>query len=46
VSCDGATKATFEKIRRPAKWEPFLKKLELIQERKKARGSHFPPSCR
>ena len=42
VSCDGATKATFERVRTPAKWEPFLKKLDLIQERKKARGSIFP----
>src|SRR5262245_15466761 len=42
VSCDGATKETFERIRKPAKWEPFLRRLDLIQERKKARGSHFP----
>lgn len=42
VSCDGATKETFERVRTPAKWEPFLKKLDLIQERKKARGSIFP----
>lgn len=42
VSCDGATKETFEKIRKPAKWEPFLRRLDLIVERKRARGSHLP----
>jgi radical SAM protein with 4Fe4S-binding SPASM domain len=42
ISCDGATKETFEKIRRPAKWEPFLKKFDLIKERKAARGSALP----
>jgi radical SAM protein with 4Fe4S-binding SPASM domain len=42
ISCDGATKETFEKIRRPAKWEPFVKKFELIAERKQAHGSRLP----
>ncbi|MBL8748525.1 MAG: radical SAM protein [Planctomycetes bacterium] len=42
VSCDGITKETFEKIRRPAKWEPFLRRFDIINERKKARGSAKP----
>ncbi|GAB4139327.1 MAG: hypothetical protein Fur0037_05550 [Planctomycetota bacterium] len=42
ISCDGATKETFEKIRRPARWEPFLRRFDLINERKKARGSKTP----
>ena len=42
VSCDGITKETFEKIRRPAKWEPFLRRFEVINESKKRRGSATP----
>jgi radical SAM protein with 4Fe4S-binding SPASM domain len=42
ISCDGATKETFEKIRRPAKWEPFLRRFDLINARKQARGSKLP----
>ncbi len=42
VSCDGATKETFEKIRKPAKWEPFLRRFDLIDARKKHRGSELP----
>src|SRR5262245_26873197 len=42
VSCDGITKETFEKIRRPAKWEPFLRRFEVINESKQRRGSATP----
>jgi len=42
VSCDGATKETFEKIRKPAKWEPFLRRFDLINERKKLHASVLP----
>jgi radical SAM protein with 4Fe4S-binding SPASM domain len=42
VSCDGGTKETFEKIRKPAKWEVFLKRFDLIRARKLARGSKTP----
>ena len=42
VSCDGITKETFEKIRQPAKWEPFLRRFEVINESKKRRGSATP----
>ena len=42
VSCDGATKETFEKIRKPAKWEPFLRRFDIIAARKKTRGSNLP----
>jgi radical SAM protein with 4Fe4S-binding SPASM domain len=42
ISSDGATKETFEKIRRPAKWEPFLRRFDLINARKQARGSRLP----
>ena len=42
VSCDGATKETFEKIRKPAKWEPFLRRFDLINERKKFHASVLP----
>lgn len=42
VSCDGGTKETFEKIRKPAKWEPFLRRFDLINERKKFHNSAFP----
>lgn len=42
ISCDGATKETFEKIRTPAKWEPFLRRFDLINARKQARGSKLP----
>jgi len=42
VSCDGISKETFEKIRRPAKWEPFLRRFDIINERKKTRGSAKP----
>ena len=42
VSCDGVTKETFEKIRKPGKWEPFLRRFDIINECKKARGSEKP----
>ncbi len=42
VSCDAATKETFEKIRKPGKWEPFLRRFDIIDARKKARGSELP----
>ncbi len=42
VSVDGATKETFERIRRPAKWETFLRKLELIARVKEETGSDLP----
>ena len=42
VSCDGITKETFEKIRKPAKWEPFLRRFDIINECKKAHGSEKP----
>lgn len=42
VSCDGVTKETFEKIRKPGKWEPFLRRFDIINERKKFRGSALP----
>jgi len=42
VSCDGGTKETFEKIRRPAKWDVFLRRLDLVNERKRVRGTHLP----
>jgi len=42
VSCDGATKDTFERVRTPAKWDVFLKKLELIQRVKRDSGSPYP----
>jgi radical SAM protein with 4Fe4S-binding SPASM domain len=42
ISCDSVDKATFERIRTPAKWESFLKKFDLINEVKKDRGSKFP----
>ena len=42
VSCDAGTKETFEKIRKPGKWEPFLRRFDIIAARKKARGSELP----
>lgn len=42
VSCDSPEKETWEQIRRPGKWDVFVKKLDLINARKQARGSHFP----
>lgn len=42
ISSDGASKETFEKIRKPAKWEPFLRRFDLINARKQARGSKLP----
>ncbi len=42
VSCDAATKETFEKIRKPGKLEPFLRRFDIIAARKKARGSELP----
>lgn len=42
VSCDGATKETFEKIRKPGKWEPFLRRFDIIKERKQFRASVLP----
>jgi hypothetical protein len=32
VSTDGATKATFEKLRRGAQWEPFLENMHFLAE--------------
>ena len=42
ISMDGATKATFEKIRRPANWEKFVGKFDLIAEEKAKSSSEFP----
>jgi radical SAM protein with 4Fe4S-binding SPASM domain len=42
ISCDGATKETFEKIRKPARWEPFVRKLELIERVRREVGSSAP----
>ncbi|HMQ23115.1 MAG TPA: radical SAM protein, partial [Planctomycetota bacterium] len=42
ISMDGATKKTFEDVRRPAKWEKFVGKFDLIAEEKAKSGSHFP----
>lgn len=42
VSSDGSTKETFEKIRRPGKWEPFLRRFDIINESKKRRDSALP----
>ena len=42
ISCDAATKETFEYIRKPAKWERVISRFDLINERKKALGSEFP----
>jgi radical SAM protein with 4Fe4S-binding SPASM domain len=42
ISIDGATKETFEKIRPPAKFETIMKRFDLINARKRARGSNLP----
>jgi radical SAM protein with 4Fe4S-binding SPASM domain len=42
ISIDGATKETFEKIRPPAKFETIMKRFDLVNARKKARGSKLP----
>lgn len=42
VSCDAATKETFEKIRKPGKWEPFLRRFDIIQARKQFHASVLP----
>ncbi|PIE22475.1 MAG: hypothetical protein CSA62_12125 [Planctomycetota bacterium] len=42
VSADGASKETFEKIRRPAKWGRFLSKLALVDRVKERLGSEYP----
>jgi len=42
VSCDSVTPEVFEKIRKPGKWEPFLRRFDIIDARKKARGSELP----
>ncbi len=42
VSVDGATKETFEKIRRPANWEKFLSKFALVKRIRDEMGSEFP----
>jgi len=35
ISTDGATKATFEKLRRGAEWEPFLDNMRFLAELRK-----------
>lgn len=42
ISMDGATKQTFEDVRRPAKWEKFVGKFDLIAEEKAKSSSEFP----
>jgi len=42
ISCDGATKQTFEKIRKPASWERLNNRIALIRDRKRAAGSRYP----
>lgn len=42
VSVDGATQATFEKIRHPAKWDKFLSKFALVDRVKQRLGSEYP----
>lgn len=41
-SIDGATKETFESIRRPASWEKTLQKLELMVRRRAEGGTGKP----
>lgn len=41
ISMDGATKATFEKIRQPAKWEPFLENVLRLRKLCADRGHFF-----
>ena len=36
ISTDGATKATFEKLRRGAEWEPFLDNMRFLAELRKS----------
>jgi hypothetical protein len=36
ISTDGATKATFEKLRRGAEWEPFLDNMKFLAELRKS----------
>jgi radical SAM protein with 4Fe4S-binding SPASM domain len=42
ISVDAATKATYESIRPPAKWEHLLSRFDLIRERKRIKKSIFP----
>ncbi|MCB9890070.1 MAG: SPASM domain-containing protein [Planctomycetes bacterium] len=42
ISMDGATKETFEDVRRPAKWDKFVGKFDLIAEEKAKSSSVFP----
>ena len=42
ISCDGATKETFEKVRTPAKWDKLLEKLALIARVKREHMSKLP----
>lgn len=44
ISVDGATRETFEKLRYPARWDRFLKSLDLIVEarRNAANRAFFP----
>lgn len=42
ISTDGATRETFEKIRKPARWDKFLSKFELVDEIKRELGSPLP----
>ncbi len=42
ISSDGATRETFEKIRKPAGWDKFLSKFELIEEVKRELDSDLP----
>jgi wyosine [tRNA(Phe)-imidazoG37] synthetase (radical SAM superfamily) len=37
VSTDGATKATFEKLRRGARWEPFLDNMRFLASLQQSR---------
>ncbi len=42
ASIDGTTKATYEKIRVPAKWERLLSCLELLRETRRSSGRRRP----
>lgn len=42
ISIDGATKATFERIRPSARWEALLDKFDLVRSVKESRGSDLP----
>ena len=42
LSVDGGTKATFEAIRTPMKWEKLLSRFDRLREIKRERGSRYP----